>query len=250
MVSATRGSVREAEMLDGGRRDAGLLEQRRDRRRHDLEITLVADPALFPDIIELAAMAAVMVDEIRRYRMLREKLGDAIGRAEQHGRAAVAARKLERACGGGAPLLGGNDQRGLAVERDRARRGDERRSPGPQRARDVERGGLAADVERLGDDAGVLPVIERRRRRGEIQRRDFGAAVLAEAIPRRLDRHGHRILIPVADRALGFRLRLERRIGPGMRVDDGLAAQSEPRNVAAEFLDADQFSTLQLRYSA
>ncbi len=49
---------------------------------------------------------------------------DAVAWTEQHGRAAVAARKLERACGCGAALLGGNDQDGLVVERDRAGRGD------------------------------------------------------------------------------------------------------------------------------
>src|SRR5260370_26818493 len=102
-------------MLDIRRRDAGLLEQRRDRRRHDLEIALVADPALFPDVIELAAMAAVMVDEIDRRRMLGKELGDAVARPEQHGPAVVAARKLERASGRGPALLVANDHDGFVV---------------------------------------------------------------------------------------------------------------------------------------
>src|SRR5262249_43545749 len=159
-------------------------------------------------------------------------------------------RKLERACGGGAALLSGDDERRFAIERGRAGGSDQRRSAGALRTGYVDGRGLAADIERLGDDPGVLPVVERRRRRGKIQRRDVGAAVLPEAVACRLDRHRHRILVPIADRAFGFRLGLERRIGPGMRVDDGLAAQSQPRDVAAEFLDADQVLLPHWRYSA
>src|SRR5262245_12809770 len=97
-----RQRARQAEMPDPVRRDPGLVHQRFDRGRHDLQIAFVADPALLPNVIELAAMAAIMVDEIDRSRMLRDELGDAVGPPEQHRRAAVAARKLERACGGGA----------------------------------------------------------------------------------------------------------------------------------------------------
>ena len=37
-----------------------------DRGRHDLGVALVADPALFPAVIELFAFAAEMIDEIDR----------------------------------------------------------------------------------------------------------------------------------------------------------------------------------------
>src|SRR5262249_25198926 len=119
-----------------------------------------------------------MVDEIDRRRMLREEARGAVVRTKQDGGAAVAARELERACGRGAALLGGNHESWFVVERDRARRRDQRRGAGAQRARDVERRSPAADVERLRNDAGVLPVVERRAGRSEIERRDDAAAVV------------------------------------------------------------------------
>src|ERR1051326_2891944 len=89
-----RQRARQAEMLDRVRGDAGLFQQRRDGGRDDLEIALVADPALLPDVVELAAVAAMMIDEIHRRGMLRDERGNAVAGAEQHGGAAVAARKL------------------------------------------------------------------------------------------------------------------------------------------------------------
>ena len=55
---------------------AGLFQQRLDRGGHDLRIALVADPALFPAIVEILALAAEMIDEIQRHRMAAEEFRD------------------------------------------------------------------------------------------------------------------------------------------------------------------------------
>src|SRR5260221_11928632 len=68
----------QAEMRDRAGRRAGLGEEGGEDRRHDLEIALVADPALLPAIVELAAMAAVMVDEIDAGRAATDEAGDAV----------------------------------------------------------------------------------------------------------------------------------------------------------------------------
>ena len=69
--------------LGGG--EAGL-----DRRRHDLRVALVADPALFPAVVEIGLVAAEVVDEIHRHRMMADQLGDHVLGAAQQGRGAVA----------------------------------------------------------------------------------------------------------------------------------------------------------------
>ncbi len=53
-------------MRDVGGVHAGLFQQRLDRGGNDFRIALVADPALFPAIIELFALAAEVIDEIQR----------------------------------------------------------------------------------------------------------------------------------------------------------------------------------------
>ena len=96
---------------------AGLREQVRERRGHDLVVALVADPALFPRVVEVDAVAAIVIDEIDRAIGARNKFGDRLAFADQEGRRAVAGRQLERARRLGAPLFGGDDQRPVSSPR-------------------------------------------------------------------------------------------------------------------------------------
>ena len=52
----------------------GLFEQRLDDRRHDLGVALVADPALFPAIVEILALAAEVIDEVERQRVRADEI--------------------------------------------------------------------------------------------------------------------------------------------------------------------------------
>jgi hypothetical protein len=169
--------------------------------------------------------------------MVANELGHAVARPEQQGDGAVAAGELQRACGRGAALLGRNDQSGLLAGLDRAGRRYHRRGSGTLRMRHIHRGDVIAEQQRLLDDTAVEPIVERRRRRGKIQHPDVVTLTRAQAIARRLDRHGDRILVPIADGALRFGLGLQGRIGPAIGIDDRLAAQSQPRDIAAERTD-------------
>ncbi len=83
--------------------------------RHDLRVALVADPALFPAIVELGVLAAEVVDEIHRHRVMADQLGDhVLGAAEQR-RSAIAVVQLVGRGDAGHPLVGGGDQGGIAA---------------------------------------------------------------------------------------------------------------------------------------
>jgi hypothetical protein len=70
------GDVAALELAGG---EAGL-----DGRRHDLRIALVADPALFPAVVEVGLVAAEVIDEIHRHRVMADELGDdVLGAAQQ-----------------------------------------------------------------------------------------------------------------------------------------------------------------------
>ena len=77
-------------MRDIGARDARLLEQMFDGGRYDLGVAFVADPALFPAIVEFLAFAAEVIDEVERQLMAAEKFRDDIVRAQRQRRARIA----------------------------------------------------------------------------------------------------------------------------------------------------------------
>ena len=71
-----RQRARQAEVRDRGRCDAARFEQRRERRRHDFQVALVADPALFPGIVVGALAGTELVHEIHGLAMRSDQARD------------------------------------------------------------------------------------------------------------------------------------------------------------------------------
>ena len=74
-----------------------LLKGTGERLRDDLQIALVADPALFPAIVEILVLAAVVIDEIRRQLVGTDEFGNAGAPIQQQGRRGIAIEQLVRA---------------------------------------------------------------------------------------------------------------------------------------------------------
>ena len=210
-----------------------------DGGRHDLRVALVADPALFPAVIEVALVAAEVIDEVHRHRVMADQLGDHVLGAAQQRRGAVAVVQL---VGRGDPrhaLVGRRDQgRAAAVLRGIEPR-DQRRGAGLQRAADVGGQKVLLDRERGADDAGVLAILEGMRRRGEVEAAHVGRGVAGQAIARGLDRHGDRILVPVGHRALALGEAAQAGGEPLVGVVDGLTAEAQARDIGAIGHDSD-----------
>ncbi len=218
--------------LAGGKRSL-------DGGRHDLRVALVADPALFPAIVEVALVAAEMVDEVHRHGVMAYELGDhVLGAAEQR-RGAIAVVQLVGRGDLGHALVGRRDQgRAAAVLRGVEAR-DQRRGAGLLRAADVGGQEVLLDRERGADDAGVLAILEGMRRRGEVEAAHVGRLVAGQAIARGLDRHGDRILVPVGHRALALGEAAQAGGEPLVGVVDGLTVEAQARHIGPIGHDSD-----------
>src|SRR4029077_3892328 len=81
-----RHQARHDELRDVAALALAGAQRRLDGRRHDLRIALVADPALFPAVVEVGLVAAEVIDEVHRHRMRPDQLGDPVlGAAQQRG---------------------------------------------------------------------------------------------------------------------------------------------------------------------
>ena len=160
---------RHAEMRDLGRLHAGLLEAARR-----------SPPARSPDSRRRGSSApptgsrtpppgAVVVDEVGIACRAGEETCDRLALADEDRGRAVSAGHLDRARGLGA-LVGGHDERSLEPRRGR-------RAPTSRRAacRRVRRRHVGGQLERRRDHAGIEPVEERKRRRGQAQLGDRAA---------------------------------------------------------------------------
>jgi hypothetical protein len=108
-----------------------------DGGRHDLRIALVADPALFPAVVEVGLVAAEVIDEVHRHRVMAYQLGDHVLGATQERRRAVAVVELVGRGDAGHALVGRRDQRRAAAVLRGIEAGDQRRGAGLLRAADV-----------------------------------------------------------------------------------------------------------------
>src|SRR5262249_23132049 len=140
------------------------------------EEALVAYPALLPAVIEIPAVAAVMVDEIDGLGMgAEEARGERGAAAHEECRRTVAVAHLLRARGLGAALVRRDNEDRPATALRRLERRDQTRGARALRGRHVEDGKTALEVERLRDDAAVLPVVEGIAGGGEIEALEAGA---------------------------------------------------------------------------
>ena len=218
-----------------------------DRRRHDLRVALVADPALFPAVVEVGLVAAEMVDEVHRHRMMADELGDHVLGAAQQRRGAVAVVHLAGRRDARHPLVGrGNERRPAAVLRG-IESGDQRRGAGLQRAADVGRKKVLLDRQRRADDAGILAILEGMGGRGEVEAAHVLGLVAGEAIARGLDGHGDRILVPVGHRALALGEAAQAGGKPLVGVVDGLTVETQARHIGAIGDDSDHSDFLPTR---
>ena len=108
------------------------------------------------------------------------------------------------------------------------------------RAGDVERAQAVAQVQRLRDDAGVLPVLERQAGRCQVDTLDTVPPGATERVAGRFDGHGDRILVPVGDGPLALAQTCETVSEPGVRVGHDPALQTQPRHVTAKGVDSDR----------
>ena len=234
-----RQQARHGEMGDVGGLHAGRLEQVGQRRRHDLVVALVPDPALLPGVVELEALAAEVIDEIHRAARMPDQPRHHRPGADEQRRRAVARLQLQRARRLGAPLLRGHHEDRPGPAARHLQRRHQPRGGGALRGGEVLRVDAGREIQRLQHDAGVQPVLEREAGGGERQRGDGPAVLPGEAVARRLHGHGHRVLVPVAHGALALGEALERGVEPGVGVGHRLAGEAEPREVGAVGQDAD-----------
>ena len=147
-------------MIDGGRIDAGLLERRGQRLRHDFQVTFVADPAFFPVIVEILALTAIVIDEIGRQLGAAEILGHASAFADLQRGGRVAIEQFVRRRGF-RPALFRRCVEDIAIAAgNQLQRINQTGGPGPLGGRHVHSAHVVAIVQRGGDDAGVLPIGE------------------------------------------------------------------------------------------
>ena len=244
-----RQQARHGEMGDVGRLHVGGLEQIGQRRRHDLVVALVPDPALLPGVVELEALAAEVIDEIDGAAGVVDELRNHRAGADQQGGGAVARLQFQRARRLGSPFLRGHDEGGTGAAARHLQRCHQRRRCRALRRRQVLGVDAGREVQRLQHDACIQPVLEREARGGEREPGDDAAVLAEEAVARRLHGHGHRVLVPVAHGALALGEALQGWVEPGVGVGDRLAGKAQSREVRAVGKDADSvvFSHLQLR---
>ncbi len=217
-------------------------KRRLDRGRNDLRVALVADPALFPAVVELGVLAAEVIDEVHRHGMVADQPGDhVLGAAEQRRRAIAVVEFIGRS-DASHPLVGGRDQRRCAVPGG-VEAGDQRRGAGLQRTADVHRRQVLLDVERRADHAGILAILERMGRRGEVDVADVLRLVAGQAVTRRLDRHGNRVLVPVGHRTLALGEPAQARGEPLVGLVHGLPVETQARHIGAIGHDSDHRSS-------
>ena len=221
-------------MRDVGAGEGGLGESIGYDGRHELHVAFVPDPALLPVVVEGLVVGAVVIDEVGGAASAGQECGNGLAWTDDQGRGAVAGRELEGACGFRAAFLGADDEYGSAARECRHEGG----RAGALRGGNIEGGDAAGDVEGLGDDAGVEAVAEREGGGGKLQRLEGRAIEPRQAIARGLDGHRDRVLVPIADGALAFRLGLQGGIEPAVGSDGGLTLQAQARNVGAEGKDA------------
>ena len=159
-----RQHARHGEVGDVGGLDVGGLEQVAERRRHDLVVALVADPALLPGVVELEALATVVVDEIDRTTGVRDELGYDRPGADQQRRPAIARLQLQRARGLGAPLLRRHHEDRPGAAARYLQRCQQPRGGRALRGGQVLRVDARLKVERLHDNAGIQAILEWQRR--------------------------------------------------------------------------------------
>ena len=174
--------------------------------------------------------------------MMADQLGDHVLGAAQQRRGAVAVVQLVRRGDAGHALVGGGDQRRRAFLRS-VEAGDQRRGARLQRAADVGGRQVLLDVQRRADDAGILAILERMRRRGEVDVADVLGLVAGQAVARRLDRHGDRVLVPVGHRALALGEAAQAGGEPLVGVVDGLTVETKARHIGAIGHDSDHRSS-------
>ncbi len=237
---------RHDETVDGAGFQAGRFERCRDGARRDLEIALVADPALFPVVVVFRIAAAVMVDKVDGQLVAAEIFGDEVIAADGEGGGGIAELQFLRARSLGPALVGRDEQRlaGLCIAPDFLLQGvQQARGAGALGGGEVHRDDGFVEIQRRGEDAGILAVGEGQGGRGKghglYRRRTLVQPVRGQAVARGFHAHGQAVLVPVADRALAFRQPPDRRVEPGVGLGDRLAAQSQPRDVGAKGFQAD-----------
>ena len=225
-------------MIDGAGVEAGRGQRATDGLGDNLHEPLVAHPALLPDVVEPLVLPAVVIDEIGGVRGVSEQLRNAVAFADEQRCGRVAGGELQRACGLRPALLGARHEHRLAAATGDPACSDQRRRPCPLRPGDVKGSHRAGEAKGLGDNTGVLTVLKRQGRRGEEDLRDTVTSAPPQAVARRLDRHRDRILVPVRDGALAASECHEGGVEPGVGLGNRSALQTQPRDVAAEGVDA------------
>ena len=193
------------ESIDRRGGNPGFGTDRRDRARHDLQVALVAHPALLERVIEAGIAGAVMIDEVVLQRGYAEQFGgEIVARAHQHRRGAVSVRRLLLARRLRDPAIGRDDQR---VARQIRATSAWSNAPTPARCWPATIGDteVLRQVQRRGDHARIRAVSERMGRRREGKRGDRAAIATGQAVTSGLDSHRQAVFIPVAATARAAR---------------------------------------------
>ncbi len=205
---------RRNEMRDLPGIDSGATQRGGDGARQELQMPLVADPALLERVIELAPRLAVLVDEVGGERRVPDQLRDEARTApDERGRGAVAVCEFRGAAGWSAPAVGRDDER--VVDPPAVERREQRSSPRAAGRGEIDRRAVFAQIERSGGHACVGAIGERQGGRGEADPADGAAIDVAEAVACCFDGHRDAVLVPVAERAASGRWRAAR--APPMR---------------------------------
>ena len=236
--------ARQDEVIDLASSNLRLLKKALDRLRNDARIALVADPALFPVIVELLALAAEVVDEVDRGRVGADQARSDVVLAHDESRTTVAELELLRRASARRATIGRCHENRLVLRSGLLEGQDQRRQARTLRARDVGRVDVFVEAECRRHDAGILAVRKRHRRRCKEQRPDTATrrqrvTAVRQRITRRLDRHRDGVLVPVRHRSLALALARDARVEPRIGGRHGLALEPEARKVGAERGDTD-----------
>ena len=204
------------------------------RLRNELQITLVAHPALLEHIIELRLRAAVMIEHVGADRVGAEKPRRHILAPDAQRRGAITGQHFLGAAGAGQRPVGGDHQRRLTA----AQRVDQRTGARALRTAHVASMQRRAEVECRGDHRCVLAVQERHRGRCKQQLANpFGFVLATQRCAGGSNAHRDAVLIETAIGARAPALQIGK--CPAMGTRDRTALEPQPRHIRTEGCNAD-----------
>ena len=217
------------EVADVGGLDSGLCEGGVDRGGHDLQVTLVANPALFPEIVVFVVAGAEVVD----------KSGGAAGGSQQ-GRDNGLRAEREGGCAGAEPDLlhtGRLAARAVACHYQRraagvGQRGQQSRSTGALRLADVLGAQHRWQAQRAGYQGCVEQVGEGHAGGRKHQLADPLGRRAGQHVASGFHRHRDAVFVPGAERALAAGGRAQPGRHPLVGRGNRRALHSQARNIS------------------